>query len=58
LQSQFGGGIQHPLLALAALQSQFGGGMQNPLPAAGMQNPLAPQTLMGGQGTWGGGRGW
>jgi hypothetical protein len=54
LQSQFGGGIQ-PLLALGAMQ---GGGMQHPLLAAAMQNPIAPQTFMGGQGAWGGGRGY
>src|SRR5215831_744604 len=59
LQSQFGGGIQHPLLALGALQSHFGGGgIQNPLLSAGAQNPLAPQTYMGGQNPWGSGRGW
>jgi hypothetical protein len=58
LQSQFGGGIQHPLLALGALQPQFGGGIQHPLlAAAAMQNPIAPQTLLG-QGSWGGARGW
>ena len=57
LQSQFGGGIQHPLLALGALQSQFGGGIQHPLLAAAMQNPIAPQTLLGGQGPLGGIRG-
>jgi hypothetical protein len=54
LQSQFGGGIQHPLLALGAIQ---GGGIQHPLLAAAMQNPIAPQTFLGGQGAWGGGRG-
>ena len=46
-----GGGIQHPLLALGAMQ---GGGMQHPLLAAAMQNPIAPQTFLGGQGAWGG----
>jgi hypothetical protein len=40
------------------LQSQFGGGVQHPLLAAAMQNQLAPQTLLGGQGAWGGGRSW
>jgi hypothetical protein len=49
---------QHPLFALGALQSQYGGGIQHPLLAAAMQNPLGPQTLLGGQGDWGGGRGW
>ena len=53
-----GGGIQHPLLALSALQSQFGGGIQHPLLAAAMQNQLASQTPLGGQGAWGGGRSW
>jgi hypothetical protein len=53
-----GGGIQRPLLAAAALQSQFGGGMQHPLLAAAMQNPIAAQTFLGGQGGWGGGRGY
>ena len=53
-----GGGIQHPLLAAAALQSQFGGGMQHPLLAAAMQNPIAPQSFLGGQGAWGGSRGY
>jgi hypothetical protein len=54
LQSQFSGGIQHPLLALGAMQ---GGGMQYPLLAAAMQNPIAPQSFLGGQGGWGGGQG-
>jgi hypothetical protein len=47
--------MQHPLLALGAMQ---GGGMQHPLLAAAMQNPIAPQTFLGGQGAWGGGRGY
>jgi hypothetical protein len=41
---------------LAALQSQLGGGGQQSPFGGGMQNPLAPQTMLG-QG-WGGGRGW
>jgi hypothetical protein len=39
---------------LGAMQ---GGGMQHPLLAAAMQNPIAAQTFLGGQGAWGGGRG-